>query len=469
VTSSVPAARTRIPAPSPRWAAPGPAAPRRERITLCGGLLLPVVVLLGIEYRIRWEAFSFTLAELSLPLALISLLGGRRAGLTKLFDSQYIAALIAVLTFGFTSVLVAPDTKHAMSVYRDLVTPCIFFAVLLSIRLSQKDITVLVKAYVVVATINASLGIVQFYSGQFVWFHEPESLVSESWKVSQLQHSPAGLLFGIGNILPVGMYAGVNNFASYLVPPCLIALAFSRMNTPSKMKRFAWMTATAILMLGLVLTFSRASALSLVLGIPLTLRALARARSRVVLTGLVLLTGIAMVIGFLASGVVSWDDLGTGTGRLNMLANGWEFLQSDPLVLLLGGGTLNYMLQFSQVQLVHNLFMYLLLQFGIIVAVAWFVLITTAQVRTFTRLRTGDRNYQQLALALWAGVFVTVFIYGQTTSIADMVQASMWILFLQALAIHSRVAHSQRTPGLKPLLFTWVSVAPAGDERQVEK
>jgi hypothetical protein len=394
------------------------------------------VALLGIEYRIRFDSFSFTLAELSLPLALVALLFGIRKGLTKQFDSLYFVALIMIAMFGLTSVLAAPDTLHAMSVYRDLLAPCLFFGILLSIPLSRHDVSILVKAYVAVATINACLGIVQFYTGQFVWFHEPDGYVSEAAKVAQIRQSVLGALLGIKDNLPVGLYAGMNNFASYLVPPCLMSLALSRMKPLSKRSRFGWRAATVILTFGLILTFSRASVLSLGLGIPLTIRAIAKARLRVAVTGLVLLVGLAIMVAVIGSGVVSWDDLGTGAGRIDMVTNGLAFLESHPIVLLLGGGTWNYFAEYSATQVVHNLCVYLVLQFGVVVAGAWLFIVTTAQLRAFRQLPRVEGNHQLLALALWASAFVTLYIYGQTASFADMVQAAMWLFLLQALAIH---------------------------------
>ncbi|MCC6588029.1 MAG: hypothetical protein IT168_15150 [Bryobacterales bacterium] len=162
-----------------------------------------------------------------------------------------------------------------------------------------------------------------------------------------------------------------------------------------------------------------------------------------------LLAGVSLAIAVLGTGVMSWDDLGTGEGRINMVASSIAFLQSDPFVLLSGGGTLNYMVQFSQVQVVHNFFAYLILQFGIIVAVAWLVLITTAQVKTFRQLAKMSGDEQVLGLALWAGVFTTVYVYGQSASILDMVQAGMWILFLQALALHLRPDREPRSAFLR--------------------
>jgi hypothetical protein len=118
-----------------------------------------------------------------------------------------------------------------------------------------------------------------------------------------------------------------------------------------------------------------------------------------------------------------------------MLQSSLLLIAENPLALLTGGFTEIYMNRFySYNQLVHNLFAYLTLQFGLATMLAW-VLWVLADMRRVGKVVFGsiDRS-RHLPGAVLIAVFFSIFLYGQTYSMLDSVQIGFWLLFWLGIA-----------------------------------
>jgi len=418
-------------------------------LTVVGAGILPIIfirrptvffyiipILLSVEYRVELGFFSFTLAEIStvlvLTMALLLIWNNRRIYLKK---TETVLLLFIVIT-SLPSVLLERDTRHALSIYRDLTVPLIFFVGFLIIDLSQQQIVKLLKLFVLVATVSAALGIMQYKTGNYMWTLRPEYIWWLSFKTDFLRNSTVGQFLGVKNTLATGLFAMPNNFASYLVIPTVLAFALATLPSKSRGEKLLWKASFILLLLALLFTFSRSSLFTFLAS--WLFLVWFRKKRRVSLPSLVMSGGVVLlVIGLvLWSGTLSWDQLGTFKGRGVMFQAGIELLRDHPEALLTGGFTEEYRANYYQPQLIHNLPLYAILQFGLLATSSWLFLVFLELRYILIVLHSKDQDVKFLGLALFGGIATTVFMYAQTTSFIDSVQSSLWLFFWLGIGVY---------------------------------
>ncbi len=411
---------------------------------------------MSIEYRVRLGAVSVAVCELA-PLAVIVALavGGEARRMHAERGPLILLLLSAVLAL--IGVYVADDQVHALSVYRDLLSPLLLFFLLATADLDRGRILSLARAFVLLATATAILGLVQYATDSYLWTLTDDGRVWLEFKTGLIRSFFLGRWLHTGHTLPIGLTAQTMNFAAYLVLPALVARALGWLPSVDPGSRTLWRACFWILLVALVLTFSRSSIFTLIVGWSL-LRAMRTQGTSWVRAGAFAGVAALFVLLVILSGVVSFDALGTVRGRGTLIQAGLDLVRDHPDALLTGGYTDIYRTRYHGTQLPHNLVLYLVIQYGVPAALAWAGLVLVGVRRTFGALQATDPALRSIALAIFAGSAATVFMYAQTTSFIDTVQTGAWFFFWLALGVQI-----QRVPGFRAVpLAAPGRTAPAG-------
>lgn len=83
----------------------------------------------------------------------------------------------------------------------------------------------------------------------------------------------------------------------------------------------------------------------------------------------------------------------------------------------------------------------MILQFFFLAALAWLLLVIIKLIYLLGVIHSGDKGIKFLGLALFGGVFATVFIYAQTTSFSDSAQSSLWLFFWMGIGSYISYFH----------------------------
>lgn len=418
--------------------------PKSEASSLKATLALSgVPLLLAIEYRVDLGAASFTLSEVAslVVVGTAILLAARHQRVAVEWPELILTLLIGVAAL--VGVFIERDMNHALSKYRDLMAPLVLFVVLASLRLDRGEIVALVKTFVLVATATAALGLVQYATGRYLWFLRPEDVAWQEFKTAFIRSVFVGEWLRTGTRLPAGLYATTNNFASYLVVPCLVAYALGWMPRARMRSRVFWAICFGILLASLLLTFSRGSIFSFLMAWAVVWAFRRRHRIKLAQLAVVGAVGVVGVLLIILSGLLSFDQLGTVEGRFVMIRAAGDLLMDFPQALLVGGFTENYRAHYYADQLVHNTELYLIIQYGLLATLAWLCIVLLQIRRLYGLLRSPDAEVRNISLALLAGLGVMVLVYAQTTSFADHVETTMWLFFWLGVAVHlDRVSRS---------------------------
>lgn len=427
-------------------------------------LLAILPVFLAIEYRVDFGVASLLLSELG-PFVVIGAVVVFASGKSRVVVERHELALVFLIAlFALVGVFLERDKIHALSLYRDLMVPLVFFVVIVSVRLERREVLTLAKAFVLVATVTAVLGIVQYATGKYMWLLRPEDAAWQELKTRFIRGFFLGDWLRTGSTLPAGLYTTTNNFASYLVIPCIVAYALGWVPRTEQKGRGVWRTCFVVLLAALFLTFSRGSILTLLVAW-VVVHAFRR-RHRVTPTQLGVAGGVGVLIVALVivSGVFSFDALGTVRARIVMISAASNLLTDRPEVLLSGGFAEEYHAHYYAQQIVHNLELYGIIQYGLVATAAWVLLVVLQLKKTYRMLRSPDGESRATAIGVLAGVGVTVFVYAQTTSFVDNIQSTMWLFFWLGIAVHLyRVAGP---PTTHAAWVPWWSSAVAGQERR---
>jgi hypothetical protein len=394
-------------------------------------LIYMVPVLLAFEYRVRPSIFSMDLAELCVMVVL-------GVWLVRCWDqlapgpspevSRESILILALAVCAAPSILFESNTAHAASVYRDLLAPFLFFFLLMRCRLERQQVHALIKLACALALANACLGLLQYATGNFLWFAGAEEAEWQEYKIGLARLSLFGESLAPGNVLPVGMYTGANNFACFLsLPLCLAStLAFAR--EIGRRQRFLCLAASLFLFVCLLLTIFRSGLVVFAASMTLVFLLLHREKklARVAaVAGLVVLLGLL----FLTQGILDWDQFGSFQGREEMVSAAMRLIKAHPEVLLTGGFSDLYHAQSREGQEIHNLALYSVVHFGLPVTILLFAFF----IRFFRRAVAAGRSMQgterSVLIATCASIIATFFLYGATTMVIDSVQTSIWLLF----------------------------------------
>lgn len=410
-------------------------------------LLYFVPVLMAIEFRVRMGPVSFTLAEASLLLVLLTVAihrSDKRWGTCPPFqvERKWIAMLCLLALPG---AFLEGDLKHALSTYRDFIIPVLFLWGFVAMRLRRNEVIRLAQVYVVLAAATAVLAIAQYQTGDFLWLQTPANAEWQEFKLGLIQASPIGAWLGTKDALPLGLYAETNDFGNFLILP--ICAAFAWAVTPGRTRgtRALWGIAGVILLAALILCFFRSGLLT-VLAIWVFWLAF---RNRRISTRALLWVGasaVALLGLVLYSGLLAFDQFGTVLGRFDMLMDALRLVWTHPLALLTGGFSSLYLLGYDQVQLVHNLELYSIIRFGLLSTLVLFALYYCILKRLKISVDDAERGDRDFRLILFAGVALMILLYGQTATLIDNIQNTMSLSFWAGVGYY----HHEYTQGFDP-------------------
>lgn len=401
-----------------------------------------IPLLLSFESRVRFSSFSFDLCELSLFIAACVFLL-RRCNDTRAPERSGVPSerwLILLLAFfALPAIFLESNTAHAASVYRDFLLPFLFFAVFAQAKLDKRQLLTLLKLAGAFALANACLGIVQYFTGRYLWFAGPDEAEWQAYKTGLAKLSIFGDWLGVQDTLPVGLYTGANMFACFLsVPLCLTtALAFSP--GLAKSKRLACLAAAVVMFVCLLFTMFRSGLLVYTASLMAVYLYLGRRRTLLRLFTVTTLASVVAVL-FLTQGLFDWDQFGSFEGRQDMISAAFALVRAHPDLLLTGGFTDLYHLQSKETQEIHNLALYSIVQFGLPATLLFFAFVIRWIRRVLQAARAASGLDRTLLVSIVASVAANVFLYGSSTMLIDSVQTSVWLMFWIAVA-HGLAAH----------------------------
>jgi hypothetical protein len=396
--------------------------------------LLPL--LLTFEYRIRFSSFSFDLSELSFFIVVVVCLArawaGKRTGPPEKAHSQRLMVLLLGV-FAFPALFFESNTAHAASVYRDLMLPFLFFLVFSQAGLEKNQIHRLIKLACVFALANAFLGIVQYATGNYLWFAGPDEAEWQTYKAGLAKLSGFGDFLGVQDTLPTGLYTGANMFACFLSLPLCLVTTLAFFGGLPRGRRLVCFIASAAMFICLLFTMFRSGLLVFAASMMTVYLFLTRRRgvSRVVTVSV--LAGLIAIL-FLTQGLLDWDQFGSFAGRQEMISAAFALMKSHPELLLTGGYADVYHLQSRETQEIHNLALYSVIQFGLPATALFFAFFIRFFRRAFRVAKRITGVERSVIVAIAASIGANVFLYGSTTMLIDSVQTTIWLLFWAAIA-----------------------------------
>jgi hypothetical protein len=391
--------------------------------------LLPV--LLAFEYRVRPSLFSIDLAELCVVVALGVWLIRRweQAPSATLLETPRESILILALAVcAAPSVLFESNMAHAASVYRDLIVPFLFFLLLVRCRLDRQQVHALIKLACALALGNALLGLLQYETGNFLWFAGAGEAEWQEYKIGLARLSLFGESLAPGNALPIGMYTGANNLACFLSLPLCLATTSVFTYEIGRSRRLLCLAASLLLFVCLLLTIFRSGLVVFTASMTLVFLLLHPEKK---FARVAVVAGVVALLGFLflTQGILDWDQFGSFQGREEMVSSAIRLVKAHPEVLLTGGFSDLYHAQSRETQEIHNLALYSVVHYGLpttILLFAFFIRLFRRAVATARSMQGLERN---ILIATCASITATFILYGATTMVIDSIQTSIWLMF----------------------------------------
>jgi hypothetical protein len=399
-------------------------------------LIFLVPLLLAFEYRVRFSSFSFDLSELSVLLMGFVYFVRRWRGAAGSESAASPAErwlIVALAISALPGIFLESNSAHAASVYRDLLLPFFFFVIFMQSRLERRHIYALIKLACLLTLANACLGIVQYRTGNYLWFAGPDEAEWQAFKTGLAKLSIFGDWLSVQDTLPVGLYTGANMFGCFLSIPLCLATTLAFSEALPRWKRRACFFGALVILVCLLFTMFRSALLVYVASMLATYLSLGRQRRAfrvLVVCGLAVLT----VLLFLMQGVFDWDRFGSFEGRQEMISAALALIHGHPELLLTGGYTDLYHLQSKEPQEIHNLALYSIVHFGVPATALFFSFFACLLRRAWRVARQIHGLNRSLLIAIVASIAANVFIYGSSTMLIDSVQTSLWLMFWAGVA-----------------------------------
>src|SRR5208282_6886476 len=381
-------------------------AARRARLVY----VLPL--LLSFEYRIRLSSFSFDLSEFSFfvvaRVCLARAWEGRCVGPAgKASPERLLIVLLAV--FAFPAIFFEVNTAHAASVYRDLMLPFLFLFVFLRAGLEKEQIHMLIKLGCVFALANAALGIVQYATGNYLWFAGPDEAEWRAYKTGLAKLSGFGDFLGVQDALPTGLYTGANTFACFLSLPLCLVTTLAFFGGLARRKRAVCLLASAVMFVCLLFTMFRSGLLVFAASMMTVYLLLSRRRGLMRVATVSVLASIIAIL-FLTQGLLDWDQFGSFEGRQEMISDAFTLMKAHPELLLTGGYTDLYHLQSRETQEIHNLALYSIVQFGLPATLLFFAFFFRLFLRAIRAARELAQPGRSVLVAIGASLGANVLL-----------------------------------------------------------
>lgn len=307
-----------------------------------------------VQYRVEMGIFSFALMEPVVLLVLtIWLIHQMMRGRLTILKDPLVLMFTAMAFWAFTVRPWAINWQNGLSDVRDWLIPLLGFVTLLTIRRGWR---IWITTFLILVWLNAWLGIHQHIANGF----RPFITELATYKTGFLISPETGHLMEAS--FAVGFFSHPNGFAMYLFAGLMIALGKLQENRRRKLLLFTLVVLP--ITLSLYWTYAKASLLVALGLIPLywlnhrlksTLAFLSTA-SAVLITGALILWSTIKY--------VPPEMLGTFWWRVGLWQIALNFLSNNLRILLFGNG-LELFAQSAYYSQPHNLYLYLLLQYGL--------------------------------------------------------------------------------------------------------
>jgi len=291
---------------------------------------------------------------------------------------------------------------------------------------------------------NLWLVILLFLIGIGLWEHTTGSHLS----VSGLVSAPQRFRFN-----PTGVFHNQNDYATYLALSVPFVLAFIRYNG-GLIKRLLGLAILVLSLYLVVVTYSRANYLAIIMGAAFWFLFLLRIKNKLkvlALSGLVVLLlfvafpswtqdifgTVNVQLGSLAAVMTANSEVGSVAVRLNLIRDSLVFLVNS-CGFGVGAGNVEYHMANFQVYdthgitNVHNWWAEILVQYGVFVF-AGYVLFYLGLLRRLYKLyaKLTDSSERMMCEALLVGL--VVFFFASISSSSIMAMGPQWIFFAFAL------------------------------------
>ncbi len=318
-------------------------------------LLVALLVLAPtVQYRVDLGLVSFALMEplvvVAAGLLLIDQFNRGRFGLRL----PWIMLLMGLLSlWALLSVLWAPNANASLSDVRNWLVPLLGCLALLGAV--RQDWERLIRLFCLGAVVNSLVGLYQHFTDSF----RPFATELSSYKLG-FAPSPESSQFQFVSYT-VGFFQHPNNFALYLLVALLLSIGLLAQG-PRR-----WLRGLTVALIGAALlwTYAKTSVLlgGALIGL-LVLHWLFRSQRRFgCAVVLATVSGLAVLVQVVP--LVSSNALATFLWRVNLWQTALRLVEQQPSMLLLGQGLPRFGIIAAYPQ-PHNVYIYLLLQYGLV-------------------------------------------------------------------------------------------------------
>lgn len=348
--------------------------------------LVLILLLITINYRVELGPFSLTLVEPVIVVffgfaLLLHMQVYKRFALKK---DLLISLLLGLLTWIVFVQLLNPDFTHGLSDIRDWLIPALCYFAFFT--LIQKDWRHWLLIFLFFATLNAFVGLYQHYTDSF----RPFVLDTARFKTLILSEQFAFTSYS------VGFFSHPNSFAIYIFLALMISLGWFM--EPGH--RLIKLVVVGLLALTLFFTYAKTSFMVGILAIVLFFFLQKRGPKRDfwIIAGLLgLLAVLIVVLGF---AYLPANLLITFWWRVNLWNIALDIIRNNPMILLRGNG-LDLFAQIAPYSQPHNVYLFLVLQYGLASLVPIFLIIWTLVLKGRFAYRMGWFHQEPFLAGLW--------------------------------------------------------------------
>jgi len=384
-------------------------------------LLFLIFLAPTIEYRMRVGPVSFSLMEPVVLVASIFLFFReyvKKHSISWPRHKIFLILLVLLYWAIFAQVIFSDSTQTGLSDIRNWFVPILGFVALLSIKRGWEKV---IGVYIFTVFLNSLLGIYQYLTNSFRPF---QITFGDSRLGISILNGEISLTY---NNFALGLFTHPNDYGAYLVGGLMIALGFALTT-----RKFKDQIIIIPIVAALLFTFSKTSiviSVVLLLGFGVIwLRMRYPVLNWIYLPFVIfLLIGAIFVVGYLPSAIFA-----TYYWRVGLWEAAYEFFLQNPVFLLIGGGFIEYGKIAYYIQ-PHDLYIYMLLQYGLPGLVILLSILWETIMETVLCFQTNSVNKMMLA-GLFLAV-LTTFAIGFTESTLFGIEPRMIFITWLALCI----------------------------------
>jgi len=338
-------------------------------------------------------------------------------GRVELENTDYL--LILFLINAFFLALWAEDLLHNISRTKDFFWAFTLYGVIRYGPLNQRALNALISFSVLIASIWALLGIVQ-------WLGVDKDFGGDAYRL--FLASRALYKTGIdpikGGVIHTsfshGIYLYPQNFIYYLICPFFLCLGLVQ-------KRKIWIFPSLIIFLSMLGTLSKTFILLLVIFVCLCALNYYFRNTAITLVAFAAVAGFVVLAVVLLGHYPFWKQaLETFVWRTELWADAFAMLRENPWLIIAGDGTKLLASEYSRVGYPnpHNMFIYLLIEYGVLGAFSFFAFLSLKFKQIGSDLNVVGSDRTEMRTLFWGLIFLVsmgvvddIFVQTQVTAL----------------------------------------------------